>query len=60
SVYSVGCGLGRKIGHGTKNDEKQPRLIEQFQTLNLQPMVVAAAAWHAAMVGRDGRVIHLC
>ncbi|GJY99591.1 ultraviolet-B receptor UVR8 [Tanacetum coccineum] len=56
SVYSVGCGLGRKIGHGTKNDEKQPRLIEQFQTLNLQPMVVAAAAWHAAVVGRDGRV----
>ncbi|GJX51086.1 ultraviolet-B receptor UVR8 [Tanacetum coccineum] len=46
SVYSVGCGLGWKIGHGTKNDEKQPRLIEQFQTLNLQPMVV----------GRDGRV----
>ncbi|GJY14162.1 ultraviolet-B receptor UVR8 [Tanacetum coccineum] len=46
SVYSVGCGLGWKIGYGTKNDEKQPRLIEQFQTLNLQPMVV----------GRDDRV----
>ncbi|GJT19359.1 hypothetical protein Tco_0878065 [Tanacetum coccineum] len=56
SMYSVGCGLGRKIGHGTKNDEKLPRLIEQFQTLNLQLMVVAAAAWHAAVVGRDGRV----
>ena len=56
SVYSVGCGLGGKLGHGTKNDEKQPRLIEQFQTLNLQPMVVAAGARHAAVVGRDGRV----
>ncbi|GAU43198.1 hypothetical protein TSUD_300850 [Trifolium subterraneum] len=56
SVYSVGCGLGGKLGHGTRTDEKFPRLIEQFQTLNLQPMVVAAGAWHAAVVGRDGRV----
>lgn len=56
SVYSVGCGLGGKLGHGTRTDEKYPRLIEQFQTLNLQPMVVAAGAWHAAVVGRDGRV----
>ncbi|XP_024023948.1 ultraviolet-B receptor UVR8 [Morus notabilis] len=56
SVYSVGCGLGGKLGHGSRNDEKYPRLIEQFQHLNLQPMVVAAGAWHAAVVGRDGRV----
>ncbi|KAI5679299.1 hypothetical protein M9H77_10249 [Catharanthus roseus] len=56
SVYSVGCGLGGKLGHGTRTDEKYPRLIEQFQTINLQPMVVAAGAWHAAVVGRDGRV----
>lgn len=56
SVYSVGCGLGGKLGHGSRSDEKHPRLIEQFQTLNLQPMVVAAGAWHAAVVGRDGRV----
>ncbi|XP_022891416.1 ultraviolet-B receptor UVR8-like [Olea europaea var. sylvestris] len=56
SVYSVGCGLGGKLGHGTRNDEKQPRLIEQFQSLNLQPVVVAAGAWHAAVVGKDGRV----
>ncbi|XP_045816527.1 ultraviolet-B receptor UVR8 [Trifolium pratense] len=56
SVYSVGCGLGGKLGHGTRTDEKFPRLIEQFQTLNLQPMVVAAGAWHAAVVGQDGRV----
>lgn len=55
-MYSVGCGLGGKLGHGTKTDEKQPRLIEQFQTINLQPMVVAAGAWHAAVVGTDGRV----
>ncbi|CAO2829385.1 unnamed protein product [Amaranthus hypochondriacus] len=56
SVYSVGCGLGGKLGHGSRTDEKYPRLIEQFQTLNLQPMVVAAGAWHAAVVGSDGRV----
>ncbi|XP_057811083.1 ultraviolet-B receptor UVR8 [Salvia miltiorrhiza] len=56
SVYSVGCGLGGKLGHGTRTDEKQPRLIEQFVTLNLQPVVVAAGAWHAAVVGKDGRV----
>lgn len=56
SVYSVGCGLGGKLGHGSRTDEKHPRLIEQFQALNLQPTVVAAGAWHAAVVGRDGRV----
>lgn len=56
SLYSVGCGLGGKLGHGSRSDEKHPRLIEQFQTLNLQPMVVAAGAWHAAVVGNDGRV----
>ncbi|KAK1271389.1 Ultraviolet-B receptor UVR8 [Acorus gramineus] len=56
SVYSVGCGLGGKLGHGSRTDEKHPRLIEQFQTLKLQPMVVAAGAWHAAVVGKDGRV----
>lgn len=55
-MYSVGCGLGGKLGHGSKTDEKQPRLIEQFQTLNLQPVVVSAGAWHAAVVGKDGRV----
>ncbi|XP_019176674.1 PREDICTED: ultraviolet-B receptor UVR8 [Ipomoea nil] len=56
SVYSVGCGLGGKLGHGTRTDEKVPRLIEQFRALNLQPVVVAAGAWHAAVVGKDGRV----
>ncbi|KAF3502441.1 hypothetical protein F2Q69_00041988, partial [Brassica cretica] len=56
SVYSVGCGLGGKLGHGSKTDEKYPRVIEQFQVLNLQPRVVAAGAWHAAVVGQDGRV----
>lgn len=56
SVYSVGCGLGGKLGHGSRTDERYPRLIEQFQTLNIQPVVVAAGAWHAAVVGRDGRV----
>lgn len=31
-------------------------MIEQFRTLNIQPAVVAAGAWHAAVVGSDGRV----
>ncbi|EPS68069.1 hypothetical protein M569_06703, partial [Genlisea aurea] len=56
SVYSVGCGLGGKLGHGTRTDEKQPKLIQEFGALNLQPKVVAAGAWHAAVVGNDGRV----
>ncbi|KNA04190.1 hypothetical protein SOVF_202040 [Spinacia oleracea] len=56
SVYSVGCGLGGKLGHGSRTDEKYPRLIEQFQAFNIQPVVVAAGAWHAAVVGKDGRV----
>ncbi|GLJ16402.1 hypothetical protein SUGI_0278270 [Cryptomeria japonica] len=56
SVYSVGCGLGGKLGHGSRADECYPRLIEQFQNLNLQPIAVAAGTWHAAVVGKDGRV----
>ncbi|XBH68498.1 hypothetical protein VPH35_096639 [Triticum aestivum] len=56
SVYSVGCALGGKLGHGTRTDEKYPRLIEQFRTLNIQPIVVAASAWYAVVVGKDGRV----
>ncbi|KAJ0977333.1 hypothetical protein J5N97_012807 [Dioscorea zingiberensis] len=56
SVYSVGCGLGGKLGHGSRMDEKYPRLIEQFQALNLQPKMISAGTWHAAVLGRDGRV----
>lgn len=55
-VYSVGCGLGGKLGHGTKTDEKYPRLIEHFDNIQLQPVGIAAGAWHAAVVGLDGRV----
>ncbi|XP_010415359.1 PREDICTED: E3 ubiquitin-protein ligase HERC2 isoform X1 [Camelina sativa] len=56
SVYSVGCGLGGKLGHGCDDCETQPRLIEQFGFLNIEPVMVSAGAWHAAVVGRDGRV----
>ncbi|VVA94397.1 unnamed protein product [Arabis nemorensis] len=56
SVYSVGCGLGGKLGHGSATNEKQPRLIEQFGLLNMEPVMVSAGAWHAAVVGKDGRV----
>ncbi|GAU30495.1 hypothetical protein TSUD_18750 [Trifolium subterraneum] len=55
-VDLFGCALGDKLVHGTRTDEKFPRLIEQFQTLNLQPIVVATGAWHASVVGWDGRV----
>lgn len=56
SVFSVGCGLGGKLGHGTKTDEDYPRRIEHFQQLNFQPIALAAGSWHAAVVGQDGRV----
>ncbi|CAH2065981.1 unnamed protein product [Thlaspi arvense] len=56
SVYSVGCGLGGKLGHGCDTNEKQPRLIETFSLLNMEPVMVSAGLWHAAVVGRDGRV----
>lgn len=56
SVYSVGCGLGGKLGHGSKICETQPRLIEKFGLLNIEPVLVSAGSWHAAVVGRDGRV----
>ncbi|KAJ7514421.1 hypothetical protein O6H91_23G043800 [Diphasiastrum complanatum] len=56
AVYSVGCGLGGKLGHGGRVDEHWPRLIEHFQQLQFQPVAVAAGAWHAGVVGQDGRV----
>ncbi|EFJ11310.1 hypothetical protein SELMODRAFT_426505 [Selaginella moellendorffii] len=56
AVYSVGCGLGGKLGHGTRSDERWPKMIEHFQHLRLQPIAVAAGAWHAAVVSEDGRV----
>ncbi|KAL3632643.1 hypothetical protein CASFOL_025627 [Castilleja foliolosa] len=56
SVYSVGCGLGGKLGHGTYDNENQPRLIEHFQTLNLEPIAIAAGDWHSVVLGKDGRV----
>ncbi|XP_071736430.1 ultraviolet-B receptor UVR8-like [Rutidosis leptorrhynchoides] len=56
SVYSVGCGQGGKLGHGNKTDDHQPTLIQHFQTLNVQPMVISAGAWHAAVLGTNGKV----
>ncbi|CAM8950811.1 unnamed protein product [Rhodiola kirilowii] len=56
SVYSVGRGSCGKLGHGTLVDEPQPRLIEKFQTLKLQPKMIAAGTLHCAVVGADGRV----
>uniref|UniRef100_A0A0E0K1Y8 RCC1-like domain-containing protein n=1 Tax=Oryza punctata TaxID=4537 RepID=A0A0E0K1Y8_ORYPU len=56
SVYSVGCGLGGKLGHGCKNNKGSPKLIEHFLTLSFNPVSVAAGTWHAAALGDDGRV----
>ena len=56
SVYSVGCGLGGKLGHGSRTDEKYPRMIERLQEMKFNPISVAAGAWHAAVVSQDGRV----
>lgn len=52
----MGCGLGGKLGHGTRNDEKIPTEIVHFRNLNFQPVAVAAGAWHAAALSSDGRV----
>ncbi|CAI5465545.1 unnamed protein product [Closterium sp. Yama58-4] len=56
SVWSIGCGLGGKLGHGTKYDERRPKEIAHFKTLEFAPTAVAAGAWHAAAVAADGRV----
>ncbi|CAI5991720.1 unnamed protein product [Closterium sp. NIES-64] len=56
SVWSIGCGLGGKLGHGTKYDECRPKEIAHFKTLEFAPTAVAAGAWHAAAVATDGRV----
>lgn len=56
SVYSVGCGLGGKLGHGNKDSEGAPLLVEHFQTFNIRPMSISAGAWHAAVLSSDGRV----
>ncbi|KAB8087787.1 hypothetical protein EE612_012206 [Oryza sativa] len=56
SVYSVGCGLGGKLGHGCKNNKGTTKLIEHFLTLSFNPVSVAAGTWHAAALGDDGRV----
>jgi len=56
SVYSVGCGLGGKLGHGCKNNEGMPKLIEHFQSLSFKPVSISAGTWHAAALGADGLV----
>lgn len=56
SVYSVGCGLGGKLGHGCKTNKGVPKLIEQFQSLSFKPVSISAGTWHAAALSADGRV----
>ncbi|CAM8956549.1 unnamed protein product [Rhodiola kirilowii] len=52
SVYFVEFGSGKKLGYG----KSQPRRIKNFQTLKFQPTMIAAGAFHCAVVGADGRV----
>ncbi|XP_047064090.1 ultraviolet-B receptor UVR8-like [Lolium rigidum] len=56
SVYSVGCGLGGKLGHGNTRNEGTPLQIEHFQTFNIRPMSISAGAFHAAVLSSDGRI----
>ncbi|KAK4780005.1 hypothetical protein SAY87_016111 [Trapa incisa] len=56
SVYSLGCGEGGKLGHGSISSEKLPRLINQFQILKVQPIAISAGIWHAAVLGQNGEV----
>lgn len=55
-MWSVGCGLGGKLGHGTRSDERTPKEIAHFRSINFEPVAVAAGAWHAAALSSDGRV----
>ncbi|OEL38264.1 hypothetical protein BAE44_0000718 [Dichanthelium oligosanthes] len=56
SVYSVGCGLGGKLGHGRTRSLGIPQLIEHFQVLDVKPLSVSAGAFHCAVLALDGRV----
>ncbi|KAJ1271580.1 hypothetical protein BS78_06G138100 [Paspalum vaginatum] len=56
SVYSVGCGLGGKLGHGCKKSMGIPRLIQHFQTQDVRPLSISAGTLHCAVLARDGRV----
>ncbi|WVZ86154.1 hypothetical protein U9M48_032987 [Paspalum notatum var. saurae] len=56
SVYSVGCGLRGKLGHGCKKDMGVPRLIQYFQTQDVKPLSISAGTFHCAVLARDGRV----
>ncbi|KAL6838844.1 hypothetical protein ACP4OV_031280 [Aristida adscensionis] len=57
SVYSLGCGLGGKLGHGCSDtDLGIPKLIEHFQQLAVKPLSISAGAFHAVILGHDRRV----
>ncbi|RCV34199.1 hypothetical protein SETIT_7G141800v2 [Setaria italica] len=56
SVYSVGCGLGGKLGHGLERSLGIPKLIERFQVPNVKPLSISAGAFHCAVLALDGRV----
>ncbi|GJN02549.1 hypothetical protein PR202_ga19911 [Eleusine coracana subsp. coracana] len=56
SVYSVGCGQGGKLGHGNKESEGIPKLIEHFEAPDRRPLSISAGPFHVAALCCDGRV----
>ncbi|CAO2042736.1 unnamed protein product [Urochloa humidicola] len=55
-VYSVGCGLGGKLGNGSTRSLQTPYLVQRFQELNVKPLSISAGAFHCAVLALDGRV----
>ncbi|MCO5561512.1 hypothetical protein L7F22_015133 [Adiantum nelumboides] len=56
-VYSVGCGLGGKLGCGSLKSEKLPCRIPYFdEHTDFKPIAIAAGALHAVALSEDGRV----
>ena len=56
SVYSVGCGLGGKLGHGDTADLGIPLLVQHFHELDVKPLSISAGAFHCSALALDGRV----
>ncbi|CAN6239896.1 unnamed protein product [Urochloa humidicola] len=40
-VYSIGCGLGGKLGNGSFRNLRTPYLVERFHELNVKPLSIS-------------------
>ena len=54
-VYSWGRGSSYRLGHGTDNDEAQPRLIEEQGVFN-EPLDISCGPAHSALITAEGEV----